>query len=455
MAAIDGAADGDLVRRTWSGPVHVPEKLPAAVDVVVIGGGIVGVSSAWFLKKQGLTVAVCEKGHVGGEQSGRNWGWVRQQGRDPRELPMMMESIRIWDGLAGEIGEDLGFTRAGCLFAARTEKDLAALEDWLPVAKEFGLDTRIIDAAGLADHVRGAARGWAGAMYTASDGRAEPHRALPALARALAREGGHVLGGCAVRGVDVEGGRVAGVVTEHGRIRARAVLCAAGAWTSMFCRSLRITVPQLRVKGTVMRTVPGPDVLTGNLFDEKIGIRRRADGGYTVAPGSILEHAVTPSSFRYLPLFFRALMQERNVVKLSFGREFLDEWRTPKEWDLDEPSPFEATRVLDPAPGERALRTVRRELGRVFPQLAALGVAEAWAGIIESSPDVVPIIGEADALPGFYVATGFSGHGFGIGPGAGYAIAGMIADRDTGIDLEPLRPGRFFDGSPIRPQVTI
>lgn len=435
--------------------MRAPDRIPASADVVIIGGGIVGVSSAWFLQKQGLDVAVCEKGHIGGEQSGRNWGWVRQQGRDKRELPMMMESIRIWEGLAAETGEDLGFTRAGCLFAARTEKDLAGLEDWLPVAEEFGIDTRIIGAAELADHVHGAARGWAGAMYTASDGRAEPHRAVPALARALAARGGGVLTGCAVRGIDVEAGRVAGVVTEYGRIRAPAVLCAAGAWTSMFCRSLGITVPQLRVKGTVMRTVPGPDVLAGNLFDEKIGIRRRADGGYTVAPGSILEHAVTPSSFRFFPLFFRALMQELNVVKLSFGREFIDEWRMPKAWDLDRPSPFEATRVLDPAPGKRALRTMRSDLGHIFPQLAALEVAESWAGIIESSPDVVPIMGESDALPGLYIATGFSGHGFGIGPGAGYAIAGLIGDRDTGIDLEPLRPGRFFDGSPIRPQVTI
>ncbi|MDX1517624.1 MAG: FAD-dependent oxidoreductase, partial [Woeseiaceae bacterium] len=82
----------DTVRKTWSGAIRAPESMPDAADVVIIGGGIVGVSTAWFLARKGISVALCEKGHIAGEQSGRNWGWVRQQGRDTRELPMMMQS---------------------------------------------------------------------------------------------------------------------------------------------------------------------------------------------------------------------------------------------------------------------------------------------------------------------------------------------------------------------------
>lgn len=445
----------DTVRKTWSGDIRPPESVPEAADVVIIGGGIVGISTAWFLVRQGISVAVCEKGHIAGEQSGRNWGWVRQQGRDVRELPMMMQSIDIWEGFTAELGEDVGFRRGGCMFVARNEKELAGFEEWVGIAKDHDLDTRIIRGAELASQVSGIATDWAGAMYTASDGRAEPHLAVPAIARAAARRGAAILTGCAVRGIDVGSGKVAGVVTEHGRIRTGTVLCAAGAWTSLFCRSLDITVPQLKVKGTVARTAAAPEVISGDLFDAKFGIRRREDGGYTIAPGDLLEHAVTPSSFRFLPVFFRALVKELGLLRLSFGHEFIEEWRMPKNWDLEQPSPFESTRVLDPKPNLRAVEKLRRDVGAVFPQLAGVAIVESWAGMIESSPDVVPIIGECEQLPGLHIATGFSGHGFGIGPGAGKAIAGLLTNTDTGIDLEPLRLQRFFDGSPIRPQASI
>ena len=87
-----------------------PQSVASSADVVVIGGGIIGVSTAWFLAKQGIDVVLCEKGHIAGEQSGRNWGWVRQQGRDTREMPMIVESMRIWRGLEDEIGDEVGYT---------------------------------------------------------------------------------------------------------------------------------------------------------------------------------------------------------------------------------------------------------------------------------------------------------------------------------------------------------
>ena len=296
---------------------------------------------------------------------------------------------------------------------------------------------------------------WAGALYTESDGRAEPQRAGPAIARAAHREGATVLTSCAVRGLETSGGKVSAVVTEHGTIRTSAVLCAAGAWTSLFCRSLGIAVPQLKVRGTVVRTAACDSVLDGNVFDKRLGIRRRADGGYSVAHGSILQHSITPSTFRWSFKFVPALMQELKVLRLSFGKEFFDEWRMPKTWALDEVSPFEKSRVLDPEPSQRVVKGIRRNIDAMFPQLASTPIVESWAGMVETSPDVVPMIGAIDELPGFHIATGFSGHGFGLGPGAGKAIAGMLTGTDSGIDIASLRLGRFFDGSPIRPQSSI
>ena len=443
------------VSATWNRPFEPPASIPADADVVVIGGGIVGVSTAWFLAKQGVRVVLCEKGHIAGEQSGRNWGWVRVQGRDEREIPMMQEALRIWDSFKEETGEDVGFTRQGCFFTAQNDKEMRSFEEWVRTADEYGIDSRLIDRGELGKHIHGSPIDWAGAVVTPNDGRAEPHKAAPAFARAAERAGATVLTSCAVRGLETSGGEVSAVVTEHGVIKTSVVLCAAGAWTSFFCRSLGVAVPQLKVRGTVARTAPCDGVLEGNLFDERLGIRRREDGGYTVAHGSILQHPITPSTFRWSLKFVPALMQELKVLRLRFGKEFFEELSMPRRWSLDDVTPFEKTRVLDPAPSKTVLRGIRRNIDTMFPHMADTPIVESWAGMVETSPDVVPMIGAVDGIPGFHIATGFSGHGFGLGPGAGKAIAGMLTGVDIGIDLEPLRLGRFFDGSPIRPQSTI
>jgi glycine/D-amino acid oxidase-like deaminating enzyme len=447
--------ESNTVSQTWERPLAPPQKLPESADVVIIGGGIVGVSTAWFLAKKGVRVALCEKGHIAGEQSGRNWGWVRQQGRDVRELPMMIESMNIWRGLDSEIGEDVGFTQGGCLFAARTQKELEEYADWVKVGTQHGLDTRIITGRELEEQVGPAASQWRGAMFTASDGRAEPHKAAPAIARAAAAKGASILTACAVRGLETEAGRVSAVVTEHGAIRTSTVLCAAGAWSSLFCRSLGVSVPQLKVQGNVLRTAPAKAVLNGNLFDSRVGIRRRQDGGFTVAHGAILMHPITPSTFRYAFKFLPALKQEFKVLKLTLGREFISEFRMPSRWALDAVSPFERNRVLNPRPTPSVIAKIRTNIGETFPELANVRIAETWAGMVETSPDVVPMICPVAKIPGFHLATGFSGHGFGIGPGAGKAIAGMLTGTGSGIDLHELRLERFFDGSPIRPLSTV
>jgi glycine/D-amino acid oxidase-like deaminating enzyme len=444
-----------LVASTWMQPLRPPQRLPETADVVIIGGGIVGVSTAWFLAKQGIRAVLCEKGHIAGEQSGRNWGWVRQQGRDSREMPMIVESLRIWRTLEQEIGESVGFAEHGVLFSAGTDRQLDEYAEWLKTAAEFGLDTRIIGAEELSRLVPGSTLRRRGALYTPSDGRAEPHKAAPAIARAAERLGASVLTSCAVRGIETAAGRVTSVVTEHGTIRTSVVLCAAGAWTSMFCRSLGITLPQLKVRGTVVRTAPAASVLEGNLFDRQVALRRREDGGYTIAHGTILDHPVTPSTFRFAFKYLPALMMELRNLRLTIGREFIDEWNAPKTWALDAESPFERTRVLDPAPSAAVVRAIRRNLDRAFPAMARTPFVESWAGMIETTPDVIPVIDEAASIGGFHIATGFSGHGFGIGPGAGKAIAGMLTGTETGIPLREFRLGRFFDGTRIRPQSSV
>src|SRR5882672_12317109 len=138
--------------------------LPGRCDVLVVGGGIVGVSAAYHLARAGVSVVLCEKGRIAGEQSGRNWGWVRQQGRDARELPLMMHSMQIWRGLTAELGEDLGFTQGGCLYLAESPTELAHFEQWLGIAARHQLDTRLLSAAQLGAVLNAPQAGWLGAL---------------------------------------------------------------------------------------------------------------------------------------------------------------------------------------------------------------------------------------------------------------------------------------------------
>jgi glycine/D-amino acid oxidase-like deaminating enzyme len=219
----------------------------------------------------------------------------------------------------------------------------------------------------------------------------------------------------------------------------------------LFCGSLGITVPQLTVLGTVARTAPATQLLDGEAWSPRIAIRRRVDGGYTVAHGSSSTHSLTPATFRFAAKFLPALRQGHKSLRLQFGREFFKAMAEPKHWDLDAPSPFERERVLNPAPEPRVLQQMRDALKRWFPEIADAPFVETWGGMIETSPDILPIISSVEGLEGFFIATGFSGHGFGIGPGAGKLIADIVRGAADPVELSAFRLGRFFDGSPIRP----
>src|SRR5262245_38247581 len=121
-------------------PVTSDQTLPSRTQVVVIGGGIIGTSTALFLAEKGVPTVLCEKGHIAGEQSSRSWGWVRKMGRDPRELPLIIESLRIWERLGSLVEAETGFRRSGILYLCDTDKSVAKREAWLDYARPYQLD---------------------------------------------------------------------------------------------------------------------------------------------------------------------------------------------------------------------------------------------------------------------------------------------------------------------------
>ena len=354
-----------------------------------------------------------------------------------------MESMRIWRGLAEALGEEVGFRQCGVVYCGESASDLAGYEAWLPHAQAYQLDTRMLTGEEVADLLPDSGQRFLGALYTASDGRAEPAKAAPALARAAARLGASLHTDCAVRGFETEGGRLSHAITERGPIRTQALILAGGVWSRLFCGNQGLDFPQLSQRGSVQRLAPGPEVGETSLWTPGFTLRRRLDGGYTVTHGRGTVADLTPEHFRQLKRFWPAYLQERKRIRLSFGRPFFEALGRRKRWRLDEASPFEAARILDPAPDHAILDLALANLRRAFPAFAGVPVAERWAGMIDVSPDLVPVIGPLEARPGFFLASGFSGHGFGIGPGAGKLMAELVAGDTPCVDPEPFRFARF------------
>ena len=427
--------------------------LPAACDVVVIGGGVIGVMAAWHLAERGLRVVLCEKGRIAGEQSSRNWGWIRQQGRDLAELPIMVEALRQWKSLAQEFGEGLGFRQEGVLYLAKTDKEIAGFEDWLGHARAHGLDTHLMTGAAVADRLAGVGAAWKGGLFTPSDARAEPWVAVPLLAQGALARGAVLAEDCAVRALDLAAGRVAGVITERGRIACDQVVLAGGAWSSLFARAHGVHFPQLAVLASVAATEPMAEIFPGNAADDDFAFRRRQDGGYTLAPGAEHDFFIGPDAFRHFRSYLPVLKQDFRSTHFHAAapRAYPDAWRTPRRWAADQPGPFEAIRVLNPQPNMEVIGRVQDAFARAFPRLGRPRLRAAWAGMIDTMPDVVPVIDRVAALPGLVLATGMSGHGFGIGPGIGRVVADLVAGHAPGHDISRFRLSRFTDGSKIAP----
>ena len=423
-------------------------RLPAQVDVVVVGGGIAGVCTALFLAEKGVAVALCEKGQIAGEQSSRNWGWCRQMGRDPAEIPLSAESLRLWNGMDRRVEGETGFRRAGIVYLCDTRKEVDGYAGWTEQARHYQIETRVLTPDEVDAMLPGASKRWAGAAYTPSDGRAEPQKAATAIAAAARRRGAAVLTNCAVRGVETTAGRISGAVTEKGTITCGAVVLAGGAWSRLFCGNMPcgnagLDFPQLKVLGSVFRTekLDGlPEVAVGG---SGFAFRKRLDGGYTVARRGATHSPVVPDSFRLIGDFLPSLWSQRRELRLRLDRRFGAEWRMRRRWQLDETPPFEEVRVLDPEPSAALLGEARAHLAAAFPAFGTMKVAQSWAGLIDVTPDAVPVISPVAALPGFFIASGFSGHGFGIGPGAGRLMADLVCNDTPVVDPAPFRFERF------------
>ena len=423
--------------------VKTQDQLPASTEVVIIGGGIVGVTAALVLAERNIPVVLLEKGHIAGEQSSRNLGWIRKTSRHAHDVPLAMAADRLWAEMPVRIGRQVGYQQAGIMFLARSEQQMAMYDGWLKSVDGLDLDSKLLSPEGIDQRVPGGRGNWLGGIYTASDGRAEPALATSAMAAAAVGKGAVLVQHCAVRTLSTTAGRVSGVVTERGEIRCNQVLLAGGAWSRRFLGNLGVALPTLPLICSVLRTRPmqGPTDIAVGAPD--FSFRKHKDGGFIITQRGALD---APICLDHLLIGWRYLEQlkaQRSFLRVKLGRHFFRDLALARSWRSGSITPFEQVRTMDPQFNPGLNQEALDNLRQAWPVFEQAQVEEAWAGLIDVTPDSNPVIDRIEAIPGLTIATGFSGHGFGTGPAAGQLAADLVMQSTPLIDPTPYRFGRL------------
>ncbi len=298
---------------------------------------------------------------------------------------MATKSLDLWEQFGADTGEQTGFTRCGLLYLSNDEKELAEWASWGEFARTVNVETHMLSAEQAAERGKATGKHWKGGVFSPSDGIADPSRAAPAVARAIMALGSTVHQGCAVRGVETEGGRLSAVVTEKGTIRTRIAVLSAGAWASSFCRQYGIRFPQASIRQTVLSVSPPDGEIPSALHTAGVSMTRRFDGSYTLAISGRGRVDVTPQllgfATQFLPMFQR---RWRNLAPggLEGLRSGHESW---KRWRLDQPTPMEKMRILDPKPDASAVELTYKRAVELIPLLKATSIKAAWAGYVEYS----------------------------------------------------------------------
>lgn len=370
----------------------------ATADVIVIGGGIMGAATAFFLRQRGLSVILLERDLVGQHASGTNFGNVRQQGRFLPQLPLANRAREIWGKLPELIGEDVEFLPSGHLRLAFRAEDADRLEAYARDARAYGLELELLSGNALRARFPFVSREAVMGSYSPLDGHANPRLAAPALARAARRAGAIVHEGAEVTGITKTAEDFVVETREAGSFRAPLVQISSGAWGRAMADAFGEDVPLIALSPQMGVTEPMP-----YRIEPVLGIST-----------SVVEEGV-----------YLRQVKRGNIV---FGGG-------PRC-----PASLETRRAtLDPA---NTLRQ-RPHLIRLLPPIAALRIIRTWSGVEGYVEDDIPVMGASARVSGLHYAFGFCGHGFQLGPGVGATIAELIATGSPGVPIEPFHIARF------------
>lgn len=366
-------------------------------EFIIIGGGITGCATAWSLAREGRRVRLLEGRRLAAMASGWTLGGVRQSGRDPAEMPLARAAVELWPRLADLLGHETGYARHGNLRLARDAAEAARISALVEVQRALGLDLAFLpDNRAIRAVAPAISEQVVAASFCPTDGYADPVAATLAFARAAEALGAAIEEGVSATGVVQRNGRVAGVETTAGFLPAAGVIVAAGTHAPALLVGLGLSLPLAVMQVQVVQSEP-----VGRCFEQVFGVANADCAGRQEPDGR----------FRYTT----------GIGPFTGDAEGWSEAAL--------------------APAAKDISRLRARIDAVLPAAAAAPVARSWGGLIDLTPDALPVI---DApLPGLVVAAGFSGHGFGIGPISGRMAAELALGRTPSFDSAPFALARF------------
>ncbi|HUQ36722.1 MAG TPA: FAD-dependent oxidoreductase [Aestuariivirga sp.] len=368
-------------------------------DVVIIGGGIIGLSSGYWLAKAGAKVVILEKGRVGWEASSRATGFLSLRGEQPLESPLAVEAERLWHTLDAELGSPTEWNAGGRLWAATTPEEWDELQETYKLFSETGIPFRLIEGKEARKIVPCLPENVIGGIHTTRSGHANPQRTTQAFAWAFVRHGGEILENTPAIGIVTKAGKVAGVKTPDLVIETATVVNCAGPQVGLVAEMVGVNVPVAAARLEAMVTVPLPPLFQVALVAHGLSLRQTRRGN----------------------------------IHFNGG---------PHEW-------IDVELTKSPAkPNTPIIRNMARRLAELFPSLANVQVLRSWGGVVEMTPDVNCIIERLDEPDGLIIAT-TSGHGFGMAPSVGLAISELALNGNTNLPIASLGLARFAKLDPM------
>lgn len=365
-----------------------------SADVIIIGGGIHGCSTALHCALRGMSVILLEKDHAGRHASGVNAGGVRQLARHVAEIPLSNASMTLWHRIDELVDDDCGFTCDGQVLVAETEEDLAACRVRVDDLTLRGFHhEELIDAKQLRELVPAVSETCAGGVVSRLDGAAIPLRATQAFKRKAQEHGAVIREGVRVGRVSRDGNDWR-VETDAGSFTAPRLVNAAGAWADRIAADLGEPVPLEVIAPMLMITAPLPAFIRPVviMLRRKLSFKQFGNGTVLIGGG-------------------------------YSGRALRDENLTILDW--------------------RKLATNAATVWDLFPLMGGVPILRAWAGIEARMPDDLPVFGPSARHAGVYHQFGFSAHGFQLGPGAGAVMAELIATGRSNVPIDGLGIARF------------
>lgn len=379
---------------------------PTAADVVIVGGGVIGLSTGYHLARAGVErVVLLERGAFGGGSTCKAAGGVRANFSDEVNVALGLRSLETFETFPLEFGQEIDLHQPGYLFLIDHEDDLPVFRANSELHRSMGIESHLVgpeEARRLSPLI--SSDGLVGALYTPRDGHCTPESVVLGYTRAARQAGATLVSGCEVTGIVTEGDRILGVRTPAGSVATEHVICAAGAWSRRLGAMVGVDLPVTPLRRQIVCTGP----ISG-----------------------------LPAEVPFTIDFATSLYFHREGQGLLLGMpEREDSWS------------FDLTRTNE------WLGDLAEAMAHRMPLLGDVGLMHGWAGLYEMTPDHNAVIGKSSQVPGFWYATGFSGHGFLMGPAVGEVMRDLYLGQAPFVDVSGLSADRFVDNA-VRPEVNI